>query len=59
MKQKKKEKQEEPKEPEAVKNSFADFYGLLDTLLPQSSKLLRETLEKRKEALEITKRERN
>jgi len=52
MKQKKKEKQEEPKEPEAVKNSFADFYRLLDTLLPQSSKLLRETLEKHKEALE-------
>jgi len=52
MKQKKKEKYEEPKEAEAVKSSFSDFYGLLDTLLPQSSKLLRETLEKRKEALE-------
>ncbi|MFZ2148064.1 MAG: nucleotide exchange factor GrpE [Sedimentisphaerales bacterium] len=52
MRQKKKEKQKEPNEPEAVKSSFADFYGLLDTLLPQSSKLLRETLEKRKEALE-------
>jgi len=52
MKQKKKEKQKETNEPEAVKSSFADFYGLLDTLLPQSSKLLRETLEKRKEALE-------
>ena len=52
MKQKKKEKHEEPKEAEAVKNSLSDFYGLLDTLLPQSSKLLRETLEKRKEALE-------
>jgi len=52
MKHKKKEKQEELKEPEAVKSSFSDFYGLLDTLLKQSSKLLRETLEKRKEALE-------
>ncbi len=52
MKQKKKEKQKEPEEPEAVKSSFADFYGFLDTLLPQSSKLLRETLEMRKETLE-------
>ena len=51
MKQKK-EKQKKPKETEAVNSSFVDFYGLLDTLLPQSSKLLRETLEKRKEALE-------
>ena len=50
--QQKKEKQKKPKETEAVNSSFVDFYGLLDTLLPQSSKLLRETLEKRKEALE-------
>ena len=51
MKQKR-EKQKKPKETEAVNSSFVNFYGLLDTLLPQSSKLLRETLERRKEALE-------
>jgi molecular chaperone GrpE len=51
MKQKRKDKQKEPEEPEAVNSSFADFYELLDSLLPQSSSLLREALEKHKEAL--------
>ena len=47
----KKEKQKKPKDTETAKSSFTDFYGLLDTLLPQGSTLLRETLEKCKEAL--------
>jgi molecular chaperone GrpE len=51
MKQKRKDKQKEPEEPEVVNSSFTDFYGLLDSLLPQSSSLLREALEKHKEAL--------
>jgi len=51
MKQKRKDKQKEPQEPGTVKGSFADFYGLLDSLLPRSSSLLREALDKHKEAL--------
>ena len=52
MKHKKTEKQKESEETEELPNSFAGFYGLLDNLLPQSSTLLRETLEKHKETLE-------
>ena len=52
MRQKQKDKQKEPEETAESPNSFAGFYGFLDDLLPQSSTLLRETLEKRKETLE-------
>jgi len=51
MKQKKKDKQKEPEEPKAVNSSFEEFYGLLDSLLPKSSSLLREALDKHTEAL--------
>jgi molecular chaperone GrpE len=42
----------EHEEPQQIMDDLADFYGFLDNLLPHSSKLLQETLEKHKQALE-------
>jgi len=52
MREKKKEKQKELQEPQAIKDDLANFYGFLDNVLSHSSKLLQETLDKHKEALE-------
>jgi molecular chaperone GrpE len=55
MTEKKKEKHKEQEEPQPTADDLAEFYGFLDSLLPHSSKLLRETFEKHKETLEQNK----
>ncbi len=52
MKKKSKEKRKEEKESQVASGGLPEFYELLDTLLAQSSKLLRDTLENYKERLE-------
>ena len=52
MKKKKKEKPKDEKESQAASSELSDFYELLGTLLPQSSKLLRDSLENYKERLD-------
>jgi len=52
MREKKKEKHKEHEELQPIADDLADFYGFLDNLLSHSSKLLQETLDKHKEALE-------
>ena len=52
MKKKSKEKPKDEKESQVAGGGLPDFYELLDTLLAQSSKLLRDTLENYKERLE-------
>jgi len=52
MKKKSKEKRKDEKESPVASGGLPDFYESLDTLLAQSSKLLRDTLENYKERLE-------
>jgi len=55
MTEKKKEKNKEHEEPQPIMDDLADFYGFLNNLLPHSSKLLQETFDKHKQALEQNK----